>query len=92
MRRQSPNTINHRIRNKKYYYCLFFPSIFYMFAHKLETLMAKKGIKSYRHIILMVIAVILLMVITNSVLMTMGIMILLVLANTLIVEYLKRRQ
>lgn len=54
--------------------------------------MAKKGIRANKHIILMVITVILLMVITNSVLMTMGIMILLILVNTLIVEYLKRRQ
>lgn len=54
--------------------------------------MAKKGIKSYRHIILLVITIVLLSIITNSWLMTMGIMILLILINTLIVEYLKRRQ
>lgn len=54
--------------------------------------MAKRGIKNYRHIILMVLVVIGLLFITDSVLMTMGIMILLILVNTLIVEYLKRRQ
>ena len=40
----------------------------------------------------MILVVIALLVATGSVLMTMGIMILLILINTLIVEYLKRRQ